>query len=268
MAELKTTLNTRPWDLGGEGKFKDDQVIEQDATRVAALAFLTVMSRKTSNQKLVPLTNTNPALTGAVLTCGANGGNIAAWQAVGDGAFKITVDGTELDITGLVFTAVTALTDIVGILQTALAGKCGVAYDEVGDVFTFYSLTQGLPNSTITELSAGSAGTDISGAGFLNGLSGTGTVTAATGEASVAIPAGIYVGDDIAAATVVAGDVSDADLLVGSDKMIDEDMIVLENSLTLESVIVDTGKTIRQELQDIGIYPRKSKNAQQTQPIN
>jgi hypothetical protein len=49
--------------------------------------------------------------------------------------------------------------------------------------------------------------------------------------------------------------------------MIDEDLIVLENSLTLASVVIATGKTIRQELELLGIYPRKSVNSQQIQPI-
>ena len=75
-------------------------------------------------------------------------------------------------------------------------------------------------------------------------------------------------GDDIAAATIVAGDITNQDLLIGADKMIDEDLIILENSLTLASVISATGLTIRQHLQNIGIYPRKSTNAQQIQPIN
>lgn len=268
MSESKLSLNTRPWDLGGKGIIKDDKTILQDAGRSAVLAFLTVMAEKQSDGKLIPLTDINPALTSAKMVCGANGGNLAAWQAVGDGAFKIDVDGTILDITGLVFTAVAALTDIMGIIDAALSGRAGIAYDAIGDVFTFFSLKSGLPASSITVLTAGSAGTDISGTGFLNGLTTVGTVTVATGEITASIPAGIYMGDDIAAATIVAGDITNQDLLIGDDKMIDEDLIILENSLTLASVISATGLTIRQHLQNIGIYPRKSTNAQQIQPIN
>ena len=268
MTEAKLTINTHPWDLGGDGVIKDDKTILQDAGRTAVLEFLTVMAEKQSDGKLIPLTDINPALTGAYMVCGANGGNLAAWQAVGDGSFKISVDGTELDITGLVFTAVVALTDIPGIINTALAGKARCIYDALADVFTFESTTQGLPNSSITVLTAGSAGTDISGTGFLNGLTTVGTVTAATGEVTASLPAGIYMGEELTAAAIVAADITDVHLLIGKDKMIDEDMIVLENSLTLASVISATGLTIRQHLQNMGIYPRKSKNDQQTQPIN
>lgn len=267
MAESKLTLQNQPWDLGGNGVFKDDKTVLQDAGRATDLKFLTVMAEKQSDGKLIPLTAVNPALTSAKMVCGANGGNLAAWQAVGDGSFKISVDGTEHDITGLVFTAVVALTDVIGIIKSAVAGLFDVEYDALGDVFTFVSKKTGLPASTITVLTAGSAGMDISDAAFLNGLTTVGTVTAATGEITESIPAGLLMSDDIASAAIVAGDVDDQPLLIGSDKFVDEDLIILENSLTLASVITATGKTIRQHLQDIGIYPRKSQNNQQIQPI-
>ena len=267
MTESKLTNETFPWDLGGAGKYRDDLTIEQDGARTAILYFLTVMSQQASDLKLLPLTDINPALTAASMLCGANGGDIAAWQAVGDGSLTITVDGTALDVTGMVFTGVSALTEIAGIINIGLAGRAVCFYDDVGDTFTFLSLKTGLPASSVTVLSAGTAGTDVTGTSFLNGLTAVGTVTAATGEPSVAVPAGIYMGSEITAAALVAGDVDDQALLVGSDKMIDEDKIVLENSLTLASVVVATGRTIRQHLEDMGIYPRKSQNDQLIQPI-
>jgi hypothetical protein len=267
MAESKLTLQNQPWDLGGDGIYKDDKTVLQDVGRATDLAFLTVMAIKQSDGKMIPLTDINPTLTPANLLCGANGGNLAAWQAVGDGSFKISVDGSELDITGLVFTAVAALTDIAGIINEALAGRAFCIYDQVGDQFSFVSPKSGLPASTITVLTAGSAGTDISGASFLNGLTAVGTVNAATGEQTASIPVGLFMSDDLAAASIVAGDVTLQHLLIGGGKIVDEDLIVLENSLTLASIITATGKTIRQHLQDIGIYPRKSQNNQQIQPI-
>ncbi len=267
MTESKLTLDTFPWDLGGKGKVHDDKTILQDATRTTILPFLTVMAEQASDGKLVPLTDLDPALTAASMECGANGGNLAAWQAVGDGSFTIEVDGVSLDVTGLVFTAVAALTDIAGIINIGLGLRALCFYDAIGDVFTFVSPKTGLPASSITVLTAGSAGTDISGTGFLNGLTTVGTVTAATGEETTAIPAGLFMGDDIAAATIVAGDVDDQVLLVGSDKMIASNAIFLENTLTLDSVVTSTGKTIRQHLELLGIYPRTATNDQMIQPI-
>lgn len=74
----------------------------------------------------------------------------------------------------------------------------------------------------------------------------------------------------VAAADIVAGDVDDQKLLVGGNIRVDEDKIVLENSLTLASLItVPAGgqKTIRQALQDIGIFPTKAETDGQIAPI-
>lgn len=266
MGETKLTINTRPWDLGGDGVIKDDKTILQDAARATALAFLTVMAEIPASGKLTPLIDINQVMTAAKLTCGANGGNLAAWQAVSDGEFKLDTDGTLHSITGVDTSGIAALTDILPILQAATAGLFTVSYDVLGDVFIFTSLTMGI-TSTISYLTAGAAGTDISGAGFLNGLTGTGVITPSTGDDGADEPAGIFMGDEIAAATIVAGDVDDQKLMIGKDKMIDEDMIVLEGGLTLDSVITRTGLTIRKTLSNMGIYPRKSQNAQQIQPI-
>ncbi|RKX22186.1 MAG: hypothetical protein DRP45_11585 [Candidatus Zixiibacteriota bacterium] len=266
--QAETTVDTTGVIVGGAGLMNDDETLLQDAARVAALAPYTVLAKQQSSGKLVPLTELAPTLTSAGLECGANGGNLAAWQAVGDGAFQIDVDGSTLDITGLVFTAVAALTDIVGIINVALAARAICVYDEVGDVFSFFSLKSGLPASTIGYLVAGSAGTDISGAGFLNGLTGTGTITAATGEASESVPSGIYWGDEVTAADLVAGDVTNRKVLAGGDPIIlDEDKIVLEGSLTLASVVVATGKTIEQHLRDIGIFARETYVNGQIAPV-
>lgn len=268
MGEEKLTNSTFPWDLGGLGKVHDDKTILQDAGRAAVLAFLTVMAEKQSDGKLIPLTDVVPTLTSASLACGVNGGAVAAYQNA-DSEFAINIDGTLTDIQ-VDMTAIVALTDIASAINT-ISVPLGVlcSYNEETNTFYFSSLKQGLPDSTITVLTAvaGGSGTDISGATHLNGLTAVGTVTAATGEVTSSIPAGILMSDDITAAALVAGDVTNKVLLVGSDKMIDEDLIILENSLTLASIVVSTGKTIRQHLELLGIYPRKSVNSQQIQPI-
>lgn len=70
---------------------------------------------------------------------------------------------------------------------------------------------------------------------------------------------GFYVGADIAAADLVAGDVTGADIVVGGDPVCDyrEDCVVLENSLTLDSVVGATtvfATTIRDILYRVGLY--------------
>lgn len=267
--QLRTTINTQPWNLGGDANFRDDVTLERIIGRGTDVKFLTVLAMKASAQKMVPLDDVNPALTSAKMVCGANGVNLVGWQAVGDGSYKINVDGVLYDRTGLVFTAVASLSDILLILRADAAGLYDIEYDQVGDTFTFVSKKTGLPASTITVLTTGSAGTDISVAGFLNG-SGNGTVTAATGDISTAVPAGILGMDDIAFAAIAAADQDDQKVMTSgkTTKYLDEQFVILEGGLTFETVIPSTGKTIRTMLEDIGFVVRQSENTNQIAPLN
>lgn len=75
-----------------------------------------------------------------------------------------------------------------------------------------------------------------------------------------AIPAGIYIGPDIAAADIVAGDVSENQILLGA-AFIDLNQLVIENSKTLATVIDATGgadnifiQTVRDYLAMRGLF--------------
>lgn len=68
---------------------------------------------------------------------------------------------------------------------------------------------------------------------------------------------GIYVGADIAAAALVAGDVVGCPILVGGGCSLDSQQVVLENSLTLASVVGGTtinARTVRDDLVRCGIF--------------
>ena len=84
-----------------------------------------------------------------------------------------------------------------------------------------------------------------------------------TNEAALdgtAIPQGVYVGPEIAAADLVAGDVVDAPILVGGSVIIDKDQLVIENSKTLNTVITIGGtgntdlRTVKDRLKGMGIF--------------
>ena len=146
--------------------------------------------------------------------------------------------------------------NIAEIINGAALGRFFVAFN--GDAFVFTSPETGT-DSVVTVLSAvvAGGGTDISGVGFLNGLTGTGTATAGTGGTGVDVPQGIYMGDDITAAALVAADVVDLPILLRG-AMFDEDRLVLENSLDLDDVVGagDPGsKTIRDILIDRNLVP-------------
>jgi len=221
--ETKLTITTFPWDLGGDGIVETAKTVLQDAGRAVDLAFLTVMAQKQSDGKLIPLTDINPALTSASLLCGTSGA-VTTYQ-FSDCEFAINIDGNLTDIIGIDMTAIVALTDVADAINT-ISIPLGVicSFNEETVAFTFTSLKKGLPASSITVLTAvvAGGGTDISTALILNGLAGTGTVTNATGEITASIPAGVFMGEDIPFADIVAGDVTNQHLLIGGDKRIDE----------------------------------------------
>lgn len=239
----------------GEGRMKDNETIEQDAGRSAALAQYTVMGQKASSRKWVPLTDVSPTLTPAKLVCGAAGTNLAGFQAVTDGEFAFTVDGVLINIIGLDWSAIAALDEVVDTINAQAAGRFTAIWDSKTAAVTFVSNSSGVL-STITVLSAvsGGSGTDVSGAGFLNGLTGTGTATQGTGGDGSDLPTGIYMGEDIAAADIVAGDVTARMILVGGNGIYDKNQVVLENSLALTDVVEARVQTIESVLQDRGIW--------------
>lgn len=80
-------------------------------------------------------------------------------------------------------------------------------------------------------------------------------LTSASATDGSATARGIYIGDDITAAALVAGDVSDAVILVGN-AVVDEAQLVIENSLTLATVVAGTtvnARTVGDDLAGFGI---------------
>lgn len=157
---------------------------------------------------------------------------------------------------------------IAGTINAAAAGRFFVEFN--GTNFVFSSPTAGAKSSvSVLSAVAPAVGTDISGAGYLEGTVELGAVaTAGTGGDGENIPAGIYVGSDVAFADLVAGDVTNRKVLVGGDMLqLDEDKIVLENSLDLDDVVFETQKTIRQHLEALGFYTRDTYVSSQVAPI-
>lgn len=107
------------------------------------------------------------AATAAVLECGDSPETtIATWVAVTDGTVTVTIDGGDVDLTGLDFSTVTSMDDIATVIDTAL-GANGDCYFQINK-FVFNSGTTGA-TSTIALLTPEGTGTDISGSTFLDG---------------------------------------------------------------------------------------------------
>lgn len=106
-------------------------------------------------------------------------GALSAFTAVSDGSFAITIDGDQNDVTGLDFSSAADLAGVAAVIQAGLRAETGGGFTSatcelVGAQFLINSGTSG-DDSTITVLSSVSpgVGTDISGAGFMNGQNGS-----------------------------------------------------------------------------------------------
>jgi len=118
-------------------------------------------------------------LADRLLTCGTAGETVAAtWALISDGATGVTIGSTSYDVEDLDFSSETTMEGIARVIQNgiraeSLQNDIHVRYDEANTLFLMWS-----PSATVSYLTAGASGTDISGAGYMNGLTGTGTLAA------------------------------------------------------------------------------------------
>lgn len=74
-------------------------------------------------------------------------------------------------------------------------------------------------------------------------------------------PRGILISGQVTGAELVAGDVVDQQILVGAAVRVDKNKVILENSLTLASIIENAainGRTILAQLRENGIFLQDS----------
>lgn len=113
-------------------------------------------------------TNTSGQLIGAPIP--AANQVISVWNAITNGAFRLTVDGGAVQsVTGLNFSAAANMNGVAAVVQAGITGAT-VVWDALEKYFIFTSNTTGA-TSSVSFLTAGASGTDISG--LLGGLTGT-----------------------------------------------------------------------------------------------
>lgn len=117
---------------------------------------------------------TAPSETPAVLT----GGTVtpASLTSISDGAFKISVNGEEQDITGLDFASADDINGVVAVLSGKITGVTVTANEET----LVLTSEQTGAGSSIGFASAGSAGTDVSTLLALTQAAGASTVAGTT----------------------------------------------------------------------------------------
>lgn len=114
---------------------------------------------------------THATYTPAFLTGGnAPETNVAIWDSVNDGEFRITIDGVVRDITGLDFQTppVTSMAEVAAVIQTGIRAATGSTETCTwsGTEFVISSVdTTASSAITVTSAVPAGTGTDISGAG-------------------------------------------------------------------------------------------------------
>lgn len=129
---------------------------------------------------LTSVTPPSVAATAGTLTTPVLSANVANFADVVDGAFDITVNGTEQKITGLDFSTATTLEDIAAVIQEALTDATVLVGD---NTLVFTSNTTGADSSV--EISAATSGTDLTETEYLDIINATTT----KGTAEVTFPA-------------------------------------------------------------------------------
>lgn len=128
--------------------------------------------------------NRDNSYTPAYVTSGANVfSTFNVWEGTTDGSFQVTIDGTLRSITGIDFTGVASMAEVASRIQTAIravtSGLETVVWSSGAGTMVINS-GDNTSSSSITVLTAGVSGTDISGAGVDNYLDmdvGNGVVT-------------------------------------------------------------------------------------------
>lgn len=92
-------------------------------------------------------------------------GNLTAFQSVADGSLQIAIDGTTSVVTGLDFTSVTSISDIVTVLNKK---NLDVNIEADGNLIRFTSRRSGSDSSVLISTITEGSGVDISAAGYLN----------------------------------------------------------------------------------------------------
>ncbi|OAT23282.1 topoisomerase IA [Buttiauxella gaviniae ATCC 51604] len=104
-------------------------------------------------------TATAAVLSGGVLATGDK--TITKFTAVTDGAFKLTINGTLKNVSGLDLSAVTTLAEVATAVSAKLSTLATVTWNDSDSRFVVTTLNTGAA-ATLTVATAGSSGTDLS----------------------------------------------------------------------------------------------------------
>ena len=117
-----------------------------------------------------PYTATN-AVAESQTTAAINATAITAFKLVSSGDLTIGIDGTDYTLTGLDFTAITGVADIVKVIVNS-GIDCNVEVADTNKI-KFTSRRYGAASEIVLKATTGGSGTDIYGSSYLSGASAT-----------------------------------------------------------------------------------------------
>lgn len=231
--QVSTNNSTVPLIRSGQTFAREAETIIQDAARSTVLQFGTLLGQ-------IPVTlpttgtadvgNTGDGTVTSVAVAAGGFPREGVWElectvaATNGGTFKLTDPGGNIVANDLVMTAGAGAATVFIVAGMTFTITDGTTDFAQGDLFTIAATASGKWTPFDEDAVSGAE-----------------------------IPAGIYLGADIAAATLVAGDVTDIPILVGGSCTVDADQLTIEGTATLDSVLAN-GKTIRGTLYEIGIF--------------
>ena len=130
---------------------------------------------------IIPMQGATNAVAASFKTPAVSSSAVTAFKSVNNGSLTVTVNGDEIDLTGLDFSNISGVADIAKVIQDALPS---VFVTVSNGAINFSSKKFGSSSSIV--LSAGSDGTDISDASYLNVASGKSTSGAEAGGETLA----------------------------------------------------------------------------------
>ncbi len=117
-----------------------------------------------------PYTATN-AVAESQTTTAINATAITAFKLVSSGDLTIGIDGTDYALTGLDFTAISGVADIVTVIKKSNI-DCDIEVVDTNKI-KFTSRRFGAASEIVLKATTGGSGTDIYGSSYLNGASAT-----------------------------------------------------------------------------------------------
>jgi len=215
--------------LRGELRSQFPETIEQDAGRSGALSQWTVMSKK---KVTVPTTGAATGTGNGTMTAVAAGGPLKIGTYVLTCTFAITNGG--------VFKLEDPDGNIVADNLTLRVGAGLLTSFNVGGLI--FTITDGSTDFVAADLfdvavTANGKYVPLDPAG----LDGSGEF------------AGIYNGEDITEAAIIAGDTEGEIITGGSAAVLDEDKLDIETG-TLATILI-SGKSLKEEMNDKGLFP-------------